>query len=269
MSEIKDSVVNVAHFLQKSLTEASFDAQEIEKQRMIRILLHLRSADNELIRTFSLFEEGFYSNWIATDHLSSTDRNLMVLSHLVFTILKRWNIKLNLKDAPTSGRFYSSLSAIQSGRTILPTCMISNPPPGIHLLTGHHSTLNFATTLPSVQPVQKINSSVPKKRMECGIPALSYSQVLNLPKQLDSMPMINPSVVEEMSYIKGGTFPPMLCIFRFDDRRQGRYNSPCTFLGEVHVRISLAAHTQFLYELVKFCNTPKEITKRINKVNLY
>lgn len=117
ISSIRDSVTTLARDIQRSLADGSSLAEEFEMQKRIRIFLHLRSPENQPLPTFSLFEDGFYSNWATTENLSSTDRNLMVLSHLVFTILKRWNIKLRIKTTPVRMNFFSSLPDFKYNNT--------------------------------------------------------------------------------------------------------------------------------------------------------
>lgn len=63
----------------ESLAEVANIAEYYESQKRIRILLNLRNSENQVIPTFSLFEDGFYSNWSTAENLSTTDRNLMLV----------------------------------------------------------------------------------------------------------------------------------------------------------------------------------------------
>lgn len=98
----------------ESLAEVANIAEYYELQKRIRIILNLRNSENQVIPTFSLFEDGFYSNWSTAENLSTTDRNLMLVSHLVFTILKRWKIALKVKLPPGSMFTAVSLSSIEN-----------------------------------------------------------------------------------------------------------------------------------------------------------
>ncbi|XP_045033879.1 E3 ubiquitin-protein ligase TRIM32-like [Daphnia magna] len=117
----------------ESLAEVANIAEYYELQKRIRIILNLRNSENQVIPTFSLFEDGFYSNWSTAENLSTTDRNLMLVSHLVFTILKRWKIALKVKLPPGSMFTAVSLSSIENRHS---------PPqlPTVTLVTGNWKT---------------------------------------------------------------------------------------------------------------------------------
>jgi len=207
LSTMRESVVKVAHQLKESLEEGTRLADEMEMQKRIRILLHLRSAENnQPVPTFALFEDGFYANWAMTEtNLSTTDRNLMVLSHLVFTILKRWNIPLPVRTnrtASVGGLFYSSKSLLMTEPIMKPNYSIApfqRHLPGILPSAAHPSIMSVAHRKPPSpqKQNQQFASSNPSEAMNIvnkispisdGIwgsaPILSYSQVLNLPKQV-------------------------------------------------------------------------------------
>ena len=73
ISVLKDSVMDIASQFEECLKDRTKMSDGLELQKRIRILLHLRDAQNQPISTFSLFEDGFYSNWTTTEELSADD----------------------------------------------------------------------------------------------------------------------------------------------------------------------------------------------------
>ncbi|KAK4007914.1 hypothetical protein OUZ56_013075 [Daphnia magna] len=153
VAAVRETVNKIAFQCDESLAEVANIAEYYESQKRIRILLKLRT-DNQVIPTFSLFEDGFYSNWSTAENLSTTDRNLMLVSHLVFTILKRWKIALKVKLPPGSMFTAVSLSSIENRHS----------PPQL-------PTVVLDGTLEDVRVEEAWGPA----------PTLSYSQVLKLP----------------------------------------------------------------------------------------
>lgn len=196
LSTLRESVLKAALQLKESLTEGTRLTDEIEMQKRIRIILHLRTAENnQPIPTFSLFEDGFFANWSPSEtNLSTTDRNLMVLSHVVFTVLKRWNILLPVRSRKTSsigGLFYPTKSLLGEAVTKMPPPGFPHPP-GMNPHTVRpansvHQGLTSTQQAPLVTSgAVAAKKSPPNAENVWGSapPVLSYSQVLNLPKQV-------------------------------------------------------------------------------------
>ena len=173
---IREIVSKTAFQCEESLTDVNRIAEHYESQKKIKILLNLQNADNHIIPTFSLFEDGFYSSWSTSENLSTTDRNLMLVSHVIFNILKRWNIALKVKLPPRS--LFSAAVTMPCAENRLP------PPPLLTVVAPSTS----ASIVPSASPPnvaeQSFNKASSNSNSVWGTaaPVLSYSQVLNLPK---------------------------------------------------------------------------------------
>lgn len=249
VSMVKETVNKVALQCEESLTEVTKIVEQYELHKRVRILLELRNPENQVIPTFSLFEDGFYSNWSTTENLSTTDRNLMLLSHLIFSILKRWNIGLKVKS-PASSLFASASMSHAENRLPLPTpstIVLPCPAPSM-ALTGNPA-LNAAETV--------ANKTSSNANLAWGsAPVLSYSQVLNLPKPMQSQKQVSQTNNELPSFT-----------FRFGQKGNGKFNVPSRFLGEILVRMTLRSHVTFIQQLIHFCRKPREVTRRIIKAS--
>lgn len=246
---IREIVNKIAFQCEESLTDVTRIAEYFESQKRIKILLNLRNADNQIIPTFSLFEDGFYSNWSTSENLSTTDRNLMLVSHVIFNILKRWNIALKVKSSPAS--LFAAIA--------IPCIENRLPPPPLMSVVAPSTSSNIApsTSPPNVaeQTFNKISTN--SNSVWGSPPVLSYSQVLNLPK-----PVLPPKPLPQT----GSELPSFT--FRFGQKGNGKFNVPSKFLGEVLVKMKLTSHVKFIQELVHFCRKPREVTRRIIKVFL-
>ena len=237
----REMAAKIALQCEESLSDVTRIADYFDSHKRIRILLNLRNVENQAIPTFSLFEDGFYSNWSTTENLSTTDRNLMLLSHLVFSILKRWNIVLKVNSSP--GSLFAA-AALPSTESRLPP-----PPP---------STVLAASGIPLAAGMEQasFNKTSPNSNSLWGsAPVLSYSQVLNLPKP--------PELVKQFC-LTNGNLPSFT--FRFGQKGNGKFNVPSKFLGDVLVKMTLSSHVTFIKELVHFCRKPREVARRIIKV---
>ncbi|XP_057367824.1 E3 ubiquitin-protein ligase TRIM32-like [Daphnia carinata] len=244
VAAVRETVNKIAFQCDESLAEVANIAEYYESQKRIRILLNLRNSDNQVIPTFSLFEDGFYSNWSTAENLSTTDRNLMLVSHLVFTILKRWKIALKVQLPPSSMFTAGSLSSIEN----------RHPPPQLPtvIAPSTSSSVPSTTMSPSVveQPLNKPSSAWGPA------PTLSYSQVLNLPKPLQPPKPVSQASSELPSFT-----------FRFGQKGNSKFNLSSKFLGEVLVKIRLSSHVTFMQELIYFCRKPREMSRRIIKAS--
>lgn len=230
----------------ESLAEVANIAEYYESQKRIRILLNLRNSENQVIPTFSLFEDGFYSNWSTAENLSTTDRNLMLVSHLVFTILKRWKIALKVKLPPGSMFTAVSLSSIENRHS----------PPQLPTVTAPSTSSSVPSTTISPSVVEQSLKPSNSNSAWGPAPTLSYSQVLNLPKPLQPPKPISQASSELPSFT-----------FRFGQKGNSKFNLSSKFLGEVLVKIRLSSHVTFMQELVYFCRKPREISRRIIKAS--
>lgn len=235
-----ETATKIALQCEESLTDVNRIIDNFDAHKRIRILLNLKNAENQAIPTFSLFQDGFYSNWSTSENLSSTDRNLMVLSHLVFSILKRWNIVLKPNSSPGS-LFATVPMAPNESRLPPPPPATAAPSSGIPLASAAQ---------------QSFNKTSPNSGSVWGsAPVLSYSQVLNLPK---------PPQPTKQFCLTNGDLPSFT--FRFGQKGNGKFNVPSKFLGDVLVKMTLSSHITFTKELVHFCRKPREVTRRIIKV---
>lgn len=251
VATLKETMTKISSQCEESLSDVTKMVEQFELHKRIRILLNLKNPENQIIPTFSLFEDGFYSNWSTTENLSSTDRNLMVLSHLTFTILKRWNIDLKVKSSPSS--LFAAV-AMPSAETRLPS-----PPSQTALGSCSSSTipLNISPNNTAGTSFNSKTTTPPNTSSVWGsAPALSYSQVLNLPKPLQPPKQVTQSSSNDLSSFT----------FRFGQKGNGKFNVPSKFLGEVLVKMTLSSHVTFIRELVHFCRKPREVTRRIIKV---
>lgn len=246
---IREIVSKIAFQCEESLTDVNTIAEHFESQKRIKILLNLRNADNHIIPTFSLFEDGFYSNWSTSENLSTTDRNLMLVSHVIFNILRRWNIALKVKLPP--GSLFAAAVTMPCAENRLP------PPPLLTVVAPSTSASIAPSASPPNVAEQSFNKTSSNSNSVWGTaaPVLSYSQVLNLPK-----PVAPPKPLLQ----RDNELPSFT--FRFGQKGNGKFNVPSKFLGEVLVKMKLASHVSFVQELVYFCRKPREIARRIIKV---
>jgi hypothetical protein len=247
ISVLKDTVMDISSQLEECLEDRTKMSDDFELQKRIRILLNFQDTQNQPISTFSLFEDGFYSNWTATEDLSADDRELMMMSHLIFSILKRYNIPL--KTRPPTGNYFTSLHADCRPRPLpMPTNAsmnsLSSTSSQLPISSGTTSASPTSPTAIASDPI--VGSS------------LSYSQVLNLPKP--SMP------VEAPCPMKAERLP--VFTIRFGERGNPRYNVPSKYLGEVVVQQTLNSHVQFTQQLIACCRKPQEIARSIMKVRI-
>ncbi|KAK4028342.1 hypothetical protein OUZ56_017622 [Daphnia magna] len=246
VAAVRETVNKIAFQCDESLAEVANIAEYYESQKRIRILLNLRNSDNQVIPTFSLFEDGFYSNWSTAENLSTTDRNLMLVSHLVFTILKRWKIALKVK-LPLGSMFTAvSLSSIENRHS----------PPQLPSVTASSTSSSVPSTTISPSVVEQSLKPSNSNSAWGPAPTLSYSQVLNLPKPLQPPKPISQASSELPSFT-----------FRFGQKGNSKFNLSSKFLGEVLVKIRLSSHVTFMQELVYFCRKPREISRRIIKAS--
>ncbi|XP_045032979.1 E3 ubiquitin-protein ligase TRIM32 [Daphnia magna] len=246
VAAVRETVNKIAFQCDESLAEVANIAEYYESQKRIRILLNLRNSDNQVIPTFSLFEDGFYSNWSTAENLSTTDRNLMLVSHLVFTILKRWKIALKVKLPPGSMFTAVSLSSIENRHS----------PPQLPTVTASSTSSSVPSTTISPSVVEQSLKPSNSNSAWGPAPTLSYSQVLNLPKPLQPPKPISQASSELPSFT-----------FRFGQKGNSKFNLSSKFLGEVLVKIRLSSHVTFMQELVYFCRKPREISRRIIKAS--
>lgn len=253
VSTLRDTVTRISFQVEKFLKDRTNLFDELELQKRIRILLNLRNAENQTISTFSLFEDGFYSNWTTTEELSIDDRELMMMSHLVFSILMRYNIPLRIRRPPPIGSYFTSLPLESRMPRPLPIASAS-------------ATMSFVKSFsPSTSPLLASNEfafpASPEKEDEDSFspPALSYSQVLNLPKP-PSLPAQLPKTIDN---------PLPSFTIRFGEKGNAKYNVPSKYLGEVLVQQTLNCHVAFTRQMKLFCRKPQELTRSIMKVRIF
>lgn len=246
VAAVRERMNKVAFQCDESLAEVAKIADYYETQKRIRILLNLRNSDDQVIPTFSLFEDGFYSNWSTAENLSNTDRNLMLVSHLVFTILKRWKIALNVKLPPGSMFTAVSLPSVENLLT----------PPQLPNVIAPPTSSSIPATVTPPNVAEQSFTKTPNSNSAWGpAPTLSYSQVLNLPKPLQTAKPTS----------QGGKELPSFT-FRFGQKSNSKFSVPSKFLGEILVKIRLPQHVTFMEELVYYCRKPREMSRRIIKV---
>lgn len=250
ISVLKDSVMDIASQFEECLKDRTKMSDGLELQKKIRILLHLRDAQNQPISTFSLFEDGFYSNWTTTEELSADDCELMMMSHLIFSILKRYNI--SLKSRPPTGSYFTSLP-VECRPRPLPMSSTS--------VTSLSSRLSSPSSSRRFPVPNEITCTSPSAigSSQFIASSLSYSQVLNLPK---------PSLPTEEAHfpLKTEVSLPVFSI-RFGEKSNPRYNVPSKNLGEVVVQQTLSSHIQFTQQLIACCRKPQEIARSIMKAS--
>ena len=248
ISIAKETISRMTLQCEESLNDISKITENLDLQKRIRILLSFRSTENQTIPTCSLFEDGFYCNWPTSENLSSTDRNLLLVSHLIFSILKRWNIPLQVKSPSTSLYSVAAMTStedrqpVASASTTMSSCVSNVPAIGGSFNTSEPSFDNTPT-----------NSN---NKIWGSASMLSYSQVLNLPKPAHPQKQQHQASCERLP-----TFT-----FRFGQKGNGKFNLSSKFLGDVSVKVTLSSHVTFVQELVNFCHKPREFTRRITKV---
>lgn len=246
---VKGSLSELVLKCEESLAGVAKTIDSLEAQKKIRIILNLKDSTNQIIPTFPLFEEGFYSNRSSQESLSTIDRNLLLISHLTFTVWNRWKISVN-KAKLLSGASFSGVS-------------FENPRVPLALLPSQTSTSvpsnPSSNTSMSTSPADSSYSEMPPNSQGAwgSAPVLSYSQVLNMAPKLPQPP--KPALC-----LSSGNLPNFT--LRFGQKGNGKFNVSSKFLGDVLIKMTSRANAAFSQELIRFCRKPREVTRRIIKV---